>query len=208
MARGAPEREDGRALTELCASFFPEGDPDVYSVPGMRGLFVALGRNSGFAVRSSIASRKRAWLGREREAGFKSMFNGKDFTGWRFSGGKDDGARDAANWKVKDGVIHLSGGGQPHLATQREYADFELRFEWRALRDRYNSGLFIRSGSDKLPEAFNCSKRNGTRGDIDNRRCICSRDRRPQPTHDRDDRQSGPAFGSAFEWRRSNLKSS
>ncbi len=29
----------------------------------------------------------------EKEAGFQSMFNGKDFTGWRFSGGKEDGRR-------------------------------------------------------------------------------------------------------------------
>jgi hypothetical protein len=82
----------------------------------------------------------------EKAAGFKPLFNGKDFTGWRFSGGKEDGAREAPNWKVKDGVIHLTGGGSPHLATEGQYGDFELRLEWRALRDKYNSGLYIRSG--------------------------------------------------------------
>jgi hypothetical protein len=82
----------------------------------------------------------------EKEAGFKSLFNGKDFTGWRFSGGKEDGASEAPNWMVKDGVIQLSGGSSPHLATDREYTDFELRLQWRALRDKYNSGLYIRSG--------------------------------------------------------------
>jgi sugar lactone lactonase YvrE len=87
-----------------------------------------------------------AWQRWRLEPGFESLFNGQDFTGWRFSGGKEDGAREAPNWKVKDGVIHLTGGGSPHLATVREYGDFDLRFEWRGLRDKYNSGLYIRSG--------------------------------------------------------------
>jgi hypothetical protein len=92
------------------------------------------------------------------EDGFKPLFNGKDFTGWRFSGGKHDGAKEAPNWKVKDGLIQLSGGGDPHLATQREYADFELRFEWRAHRDKYNSGLFIRSGQKVNANQINLAK--------------------------------------------------
>jgi hypothetical protein len=94
----------------------------------------------------------------EKAAGFEPLFNGKDFTGWRFSGGAEDGAREAPNWKVKDGVIALSGGGHPHLATEREYADFELRLEWRALRDKYNSGVYIRSGQKIGANQINLAK--------------------------------------------------
>jgi hypothetical protein len=94
----------------------------------------------------------------EKEAGFVSLFNGKDFSGWRFSGGKEDGASEAPNWKVKDGVISLSGGGSPHLGTEREYADFELRLEWRALRDKYNSGVYIRSGRKIGANQINLAK--------------------------------------------------
>ncbi len=94
----------------------------------------------------------------ERAAGFTPLFNGKDFTGWRFSGGKEDGAREAPNWKVKGGAICLSGGSQPHLATEREYADFELRLQWRALRDRYNSGLYVRSGRAVGANQINLAK--------------------------------------------------
>jgi sugar lactone lactonase YvrE len=93
-----------------------------------------------------------------KEEGFEFLFNGRDFTGWRFSGGKEDGAAEAPNWKVEDGVIRLSGGGSPHLATEREYADFELRFEWRALRDKYNSGLFLRSGRKVGANQINLAK--------------------------------------------------
>ncbi|MSR67123.1 MAG: DUF1080 domain-containing protein [Pedosphaera sp.] len=78
----------------------------------------------------------------EKKAGFKPLFNGKDFAGWRFAGGTGN---TAPNWKVEGGLIKLSGGGNPHLATESEFGDFELRFEWRAVGDKYNSGLFIRS---------------------------------------------------------------
>src|SRR5262245_13134937 len=83
---------------------------------------------------------------KEKQAGYASMFNGKDFASWRFSGGKSESPDGAPNWKVEGGVIHLSGGGSPHLATEKEYADFDMRFEWRALKAKYNSGFFIRSG--------------------------------------------------------------
>ena len=94
----------------------------------------------------------------DKETDFTSLFNGKDFSGWRFSGGKEDGAKEAPNWKVKEGVIFLSGGGSPHLATEKEYADFELRFEWRALKDKYNSGLFLRSGRKVGANQINLAK--------------------------------------------------
>ncbi len=55
-------------------------------------------------------------------------------------------------------MIALSGGGAPHLATEKEYGDFELRFEWRALKDKYNSGLFIRSGRKVNANQINLAK--------------------------------------------------
>lgn len=92
----------------------------------------------------------------EKEAGFVSMFNGEDFSQWRFTG--DKAPPEVENWKVEDGVIKLSGGGNPHLGTEKEYADFEMRFQWRALRERYNSGFFIRSGKDVGKNQINLAK--------------------------------------------------
>ncbi len=82
----------------------------------------------------------------EKQAGFAPLFNGRDFSGWRFTG--DQPPEEVTNWKVADGVIQLSGGSKPHLATEREYGDFEMRFEWRGLKPKYNSGFFIRSGKN------------------------------------------------------------
>lgn len=92
----------------------------------------------------------------ERGAGFVSMFNGKDFTGWHFTG--DQPADKVTNWKVADGVIQLSGGSSPHLATDAEYANFEMRFEWRGLKPNYNSGYFIRSGKNLGSNQLNLAK--------------------------------------------------
>jgi hypothetical protein len=92
----------------------------------------------------------------EKAAGFVSMFNGRDFTGWRFTG--DQPPERVSNWKVADGVIQLSGGGNPHLATEKEYTDFEMRFEWRAVQANYNSGFFIRSGKDLGTNQLNLAK--------------------------------------------------
>lgn len=93
----------------------------------------------------------------ERAAGFQPLFNGTDFAGWRFVG-KEGPAPDAPNWSIADGVIRLSGGGSPHLSTDREFDDFEMRFEWRALKDRYNSGFWIRSGPKLGSNQINLAK--------------------------------------------------
>ena len=81
------------------------------------------------------------------DAGFEEMFNGKDFTGWRFSLQKT-GDPWPENWKVKDGVIYLTGLMRPHLVTTKEYGDFEMKFEWRALKEKFNSGFYIRCKPD------------------------------------------------------------
>jgi len=82
----------------------------------------------------------------ERDAGFVALFNGKDFTGWQFNGGPSPPTELPANWKVEDGVIKCTGGGSPHLGSEKAYRDFELRLEWRGVKAPYNSGLYIRSG--------------------------------------------------------------
>lgn len=90
----------------------------------------------------------------EKDAGFVSMFNGVDFAGWRF----DAKESPPANWKVADGVIKLSGGGAPHLASAKSYRNFEMKFEWRSPKASYNSGFFIRSGEKVGTNQINLAK--------------------------------------------------
>lgn len=96
-----------------------------------------------------------AWcVADEKDEGFAPLFNGKDFEGWKFTGGE----KSPLNWKVAGGLIQLSGGGKPHLATAREYGDFELRLEWRSVADKYNSGLYLRSGPNLGSNQLNLAK--------------------------------------------------
>jgi hypothetical protein len=61
--------------------------------------------------------------------GFVSIFNGKDFTGWKVPEG------DNGHWKVIDGVIDYDAEseapGDKNLWSVGEYGDFVLRLEWR-----------------------------------------------------------------------------
>ena len=64
-----------------------------------------------------------------------SLFNGKDLTGWQ--------AVHDVTFEVNDGNLRLVKG-QGWLRTEKEYKDFILEFEWRALEEHYDSGFFFR----------------------------------------------------------------
>ena len=95
----------------------------------------------------------------EVKEGFIVLINGKDFSGWRFSGtipNKDKTVKPKPftstidvipdNWKAGDGMIQLLKGGNPNLASQWDFDDFEVRLQWRAHKKSYNSGFYVRSG--------------------------------------------------------------
>lgn len=72
------------------------------------------------------------------EAGFEAIFNGKDLTGWLLKGGRGPG------YIVENGVIVCPEEGGGNLFTEKEYADFVLRLEWR-LWEGGNNGIGIRA---------------------------------------------------------------
>jgi hypothetical protein len=93
------------------------------------------------------------------EAGFVSMFNGKDFSGWQF--GDASYALPTtmpANWKIDSGVIRFLKDAKPNLTSQWDYEDFEARLEWRAMQDNYNSGFYIRSERNSHSNQLNFKK--------------------------------------------------
>jgi len=69
--------------------------------------------------------------------GFTAIFNGTDLTGWKSTGNQDV-------WKVQKGAIAVEKGGGGYLMTEKEYGDFELRFEYKMSRGA-NSGVALRS---------------------------------------------------------------
>ena len=81
----------------------------------------------------------------EKEEGFKSLFDGKSFAGWRVN--KDT----PKSWKIEKGLLILTGG-RSHLFTKEEFDDFVVRFQWRPAKKGYNSGFYIR-GTNQIQMA-------------------------------------------------------
>jgi Domain of Unknown Function (DUF1080) len=67
--------------------------------------------------------------------GFTSLFNGKNFDGWKMPAG------DNGHWKVVDGVIDYDAQsearGDKNLWSEKEYGDFILRVDWRIKETPY-----------------------------------------------------------------------
>ena len=73
---------------------------------------------------------------------WESLFNGKDLNGWV--------PMYHVAFTVTNGNLRLVTG-MGWLRTQKEYSDFILEAEWRALVPEYDSGLFIRAGLEGNP---------------------------------------------------------
>jgi hypothetical protein len=70
--------------------------------------------------------------------GFVSLFNGRDLSGWKTYDSPAD------NWGVVNGLLVCHGKAGGWLGTQRDYADVQLRLEYR-LPPGGNSGVYIRA---------------------------------------------------------------
>jgi hypothetical protein len=96
-------------------------------------------------------------------AGFKSLFNGKDLSGWKGLV-SDPVTRQKLNrdslrikqqiadsimregWKVVDGELIFTGHGD-NLATIKKYGDFELLVDWKIFNDGNkdgDAGIYLR----------------------------------------------------------------
>ena len=68
-------------------------------------------------------------------AGFTSLFNGRDFAGWKVPDG------DNGHWKVVDGAIDYDAQsearGDKTLWSEREFTDFVLLVDWRIKETPY-----------------------------------------------------------------------
>jgi hypothetical protein len=77
------------------------------------------------------------------EAGkWESLFNGRDLQGWK--------SENETTFEVREGNLRLVKG-MGWLRTEKQYQDFILEFEWRALEEKYDSGFFIRAGLEGKP---------------------------------------------------------
>ena len=79
---------------------------------------------------------------RAADAPWQSLFNGKDLQGWV--------PVHEVTFQVVEGNLRLVKG-MGWLRTEKEYKDFILEFEWRALEEKYDSGIYFRAGLNGKP---------------------------------------------------------
>lgn len=79
------------------------------------------------------------------EQRFTPLFNGKDLTGWVY-GRRANGAenRSGKGYQVENGVIFSTKEDGGNLFTEKEYADFVFRFDFK-LTENANNGIGIRT---------------------------------------------------------------
>jgi len=119
------------------------------------------GRASGF-----IGLQKNAGLIKFRNIFLKplqtkSLFNGKDLTGWRVVPGG------VSEFTVKEGLLHVVNG-RGFLETTEQFDDFILQAECRTNGKHLNSGIFFRAlpgTAEKPSEGYECQIRNEWMGE-------------------------------------------
>lgn len=91
----------------------------------------------------------------EDQKGEQPLFNGKDLTGWRiFLDTRKKEISPEQVFSVVDGAIRCEGNVAGYIISEKEYENYELRFEWKwgsKVHSGRNSGCFVHvSGPDKI----------------------------------------------------------
>lgn len=87
----------------------------------------------------------------ELAEGWILLFDGQTLFGWQ--------PNNKADWHVADGAIAVSQGDQGLLNTTSEFADYQLKLEFRADKTT-NSGLFLRTPEKPTDPAADCYELN------------------------------------------------
>ena len=70
------------------------------------------------------------------------LFNGTNLTGWV------DVNTSAETWKAEDGILKCTGLPIGVMRSEKQYENFILEIEWRHMKKKGNSGVFLWSDAD------------------------------------------------------------
>lgn len=125
---------------------------ETFGSGGVPGIRVSKGKT--VAIRSV----------RLRPLEMKSLFNGKDLTGWKvYAGAKD--RKVASEFTVtKEGWLNVKNG-PGDLQAEGQWADFVVQFDCISNGKNLNSGLFFRCIPDQYQQGYEAQIRNQWVGD-------------------------------------------
>ena len=106
----------------------------------MRKLFALL---LAAGLLTSANAAENMLTAKEKADGWVLLFDGKTTQGWRSYKKTEAGQQ----WQVIDGVLTLTAGGGGDLVTDKNYASFELAFDWR-ISKLGNSGVMYHVSED------------------------------------------------------------
>ncbi len=129
----------------------PAGTEDVLAVDyGGKGL-VSIAANPTLGKTVPIAAPPKASAASlnaaEKAAGWTVLFDGTSLDAFKTFGAKHPAEAPPAGWTLSDGAILRSGPGGD-LATDGDFANFELHYEWKVAPGG-NSGVMFRSTEDR-----------------------------------------------------------
>jgi hypothetical protein len=93
------------------------------------------------------------------------LFNGKDFTGWKFCMSKN--ADPAATWSVSDNLIRCTGKPNGYIRTEKTYSNFMVTVQWRFVKTG-NTGVmvFMQEPDQVWPRCVECQGMHDHQGDF------------------------------------------
>lgn len=100
---------------------------------------------------NALSEASNALSDEEEAAGWRLLFDGSSLDGWQSESDVD--------WAVTGGVIQATRGEVGLLHTTEEFADFELKVDFRAARGT-NSGIFLRSKASPTDVLTDCYELN------------------------------------------------
>ncbi len=154
----AYEQTTARALMNMALPT-PQDDHGLYGTDVRNMLNLVIETLAGGEVQYSIADINAYLESMNESAGFTTMFNGKDLSGWKgyvdnpialkklnakeLKAKQNQADKDLnKNWSVKDGQIMFEGDGQ-NLLSVKEYGDFEMYVDWKITKGG-DSGIYLR----------------------------------------------------------------
>ncbi len=102
----------------------------------LRHLLLSIFTLAWLACSSALAADINTLSPAELAEGWILLFDGETTFGWK--------AESKANWEVEDGAIRVSAGEPGLLRTTSQFADYELKVDFRAAKGT-NSGVFLRT---------------------------------------------------------------